>query len=484
MVVNVLIAVYLVCAVLLSVYALGSGIHLIAYLRHRHEKAPTPVLDELPRAGVQLPIYNELYVVERLLDAVAKLDYPRDRLVVQVLDDSTDQTSSVVAARVASLRERGLNIVHIRRESREGYKAGALSYGLKHLDAEFVAVLDADFIPPPDFLKRTVPHLVKNPDVAVVQARWGHLNTYDSLLTMGQTLALDAHFVVEQTARSRAGWLMNFNGSGGVWRVCAIEDAGGWHDTTLTEDLDLSYRAQLAGWRFIYLPDLVVPGELPTQIAAYKQQQARWAKGGTQCLRRLFLPVWRSPRLTLSQRIMATLHLCQYVAHPLMVLMMLLTPPLLLTHNLQKVSLGALGLVGLIPPLIFVISQQALYNDWHKRTLALPALVTLGLGIAWSNARAVVSGLLGHTGEFRRTPKFAQQGRSNAYALKLNNNLFFELLMASYALWGMTIALRTAPAFVPYLGMYAFAFGLMALWGLWDYLELRTAQPAAQGRGH
>jgi cellulose synthase/poly-beta-1,6-N-acetylglucosamine synthase-like glycosyltransferase len=484
MVVTLLIVVYLVCAVLLSVYALGSGLHLIAYLRHRNAKIPTPPIDEFPRVGVQLPIYNEMYVVERLLDAVAKLDYPRDRLVVQVLDDSTDQTSAVLAARVAALRERGLNIVHIRRGSREGYKAGALAYGLKLLDVEMVAVLDADFIPPPDFLKRTVPHLVKNPDAAVVQARWGHLNPYDSLLTMGQTLALDAHFVVEQTARSRAGWLMNFNGSGGVWRVRAIEDAGGWHDATLTEDLDLSYRAQLVGWRFIYLPDLVVPGELPTQIAAYKQQQARWAKGGTQCLRRLIIPVWRSPRLTLTQRLMATLHLCQYVAHPLMVVMMLLTPPLLLSHSLQKISLGVLGLVGLIPPIIFVVSQQALYLDWRKRVLAVPALITLGLGIAWSNARAVVSGLLGHAGEFRRTPKFARKTRGNAYALKLNDNLFFELLMASYALWGTTIALRVAPAFVPYLGMYFISFGIMALWGLWDYVELRAAQPAAQGRGH
>lgn len=484
MVVTLLIVVYLICAVLLSVYALGSGIHLIAYLRHRNEKLPTPSIDNLPRVGVQLPIYNEIYVVERLLDAVSRLDYPRDRLIVQVLDDSTDQTSSVVAARVAALRERGLNITHVRRGSREGYKAGALAYGLKLLDTEMVAVLDADFIPPPDFLMRTVPHLVRQPDAAVVQARWGHLNSYDSLLTMGQTLALDAHFIVEQTARSRAGWLMNFNGSGGVWRVRAIEDAGGWHDATLTEDLDLSYRAQLAGWRFIYLPDVVVPGELPTQITAYKQQQARWAKGGTQCLRRLLLPVWRSPRLTLMQRIMATQHLCQYIAHPLMVIMLLLTPPLLLSHSLQKVSLGALGLVGLIPPLIFIISQQALYTDWRKRAMAVPALVTIGVGIAWSNARAVVSGLLGHTEEFRRTPKFAHQARGNAYALRLNNNLFFELLMASYALWGMTIALRLAPAFVPYLGLYAFAFSVMALWGVWDYLELRTAQPAAQGRGH
>ena len=291
-----------------------------------------------PTVVIQLPIYNERHVVERLLNAVAALDYPRDRLTVQVLDDSTDETTDIAARLTAKLRADGLNIQHVQRQDRHGYKAGALAYGLSLTNSELVVVLDADFVPTSDFLRRTVPHLAADPGLGMVQTRWGHLNPFSNLLTLGQTLALDGHFVVEQTARSRAGWLMSFNGSGGVWRAQCIRDAGGWRDLTLTEDLDLSYRAQLAGWRFLYLPDVVVPGELPPQIAAYKQQQARWAKGSTQCLTYTFNPLWHS-RFSLSQRLMATLHLCQYIPHPLMILLLLLTPPLLIAHGLQKLPL-------------------------------------------------------------------------------------------------------------------------------------------------
>jgi cellulose synthase/poly-beta-1,6-N-acetylglucosamine synthase-like glycosyltransferase len=313
----------------------------------------------------------------------------------------------------------------------------------------------------------------------MIQTRWGHLNPFSNLLTLGQTLALDGHFVVEQTARSRAGWLMSFNGSGGIWRAQCIRDAGGWRDLTLTEDLDLSYRAQLAGWRFLYLPDVVVPGELPPQIAAYKQQQARWAKGSTQTLGYILGPLWHS-RFSLPQRLMATLHLCQYLPHPMMVLMLLITPPLLISRSLQHLPLGLLGFVALGPPLVYVISQRSLYPDWKRRMLAFPVLLALGTGIAWSNSQAVIGGLLGSKGEFLRTPKFARAWQGSGYALRFDPNVWVELFLSGYAIWGVILALRTSPALAPYLAVYSFAFGLVALWGLHDHWELwmQTSRPS------
>lgn len=475
MLITGLTALYVICALLLTLYAAGAFILLITYLRRRRRVVSQPPIAAWPTVAVQLPIYNEIYVVERLLDAVSRLDYPRDLLTVQVLDDSTDGTTSVIAERVTLLRRRGLNIEHVRRGSREGYKAGALAHGMALLNSEMVAVFDADFIPPRDFLRRTIPHLVADAGLGMVQARWGHLNTGENALTMGQTLALDGHFVVEQTARNRSGWLINFNGSGGVWRASAIRGAGGWQADTLTEDLDLSYRAQLDGWRFLYLNDLVVPGELPPQIAAYKQQQARWAKGGTQCLVRLIGAVWHSPRLKLSQRIMGTLHLCQYMVHPVLILLLLLTPPLLISRSLQNLSLGPLGIAGIAPPLIFIVSQQALYPDWRRRLLALPALLVLGTGISWSNARAVMSGFFSKQGEFKRTPKFRADWKHRAYALPVDKNILWEALLAAYSLWGVTVALRYAPSLALYLGIYSFSFALMALWGLRDHFDIKRS---------
>jgi cellulose synthase/poly-beta-1,6-N-acetylglucosamine synthase-like glycosyltransferase len=481
MILTLLTVLYFTCAVLLSLYAIGAVILLVAYWRHRHECIPTPPVKRWPRVAVQLPIYNERYVVERLLEAVASLDYPRDCLTVQVLDDSTDETTAILADCVKKWQDAGLNIQHIRRGSRAGYKAGALAYGIGLLDAEYVAVLDADFVPPPDFLRQTVPHMVNDPTLGVVQGRWGHLNAYSNILTMGQALALDGHFVVEQAGRNRSGWLMNFNGSGGVWRVKAIEDAGGWKDTTLTEDLDLSYRAQLKGWRFLYLPGVEVPGELPPHLAAYKQQQSRWAKGGTQCLAMLIGPIWRSPQLTVTQRIMATLHLCQYLTSPLVLCMLILTPIMVLSHSMERVPIGPLGFAGLGPPLIFLASQYALYSDWRRRILALPALMALGTGLAWNNTKAVVGGLLKKKGEFKRTPKYASgETSTNKYVLRSDTASLIEAALSVYALWGALTAMNSYPTLVPYLTIYSIAFGSVAIWGLRESLLLRRLQPAPQ----
>jgi len=273
---------YAISAILLSIYGLNNLVLTWLYLRHRKDTIfiPDPP-DEWPFVTVQLPIYNEMHIVTRLVETTAALDYPRDRLEIQVLDDSDDGTHKIAAWAVDAARLRGVDIVHITRAERLGFKAGALSEGLSIARGEFVAVFDADFVAPPDFLKRVVPQF-HDPSVGCVQARWGHLNRDYSALTQVQALGIDGHFIVEQTARSRAGLFLNFNGTAGVWRRAAIDDAGGWQGDTLTEDLDLSYRAQLKGWRFAYLPDVVVPAEIPAQISAFKRQQARWAQGSIQ----------------------------------------------------------------------------------------------------------------------------------------------------------------------------------------------------------
>lgn len=465
---DMLALIYLSGALLLSAFAVGTTTLLLMYLRGRREALATPEIETYPHVVVQLPIYNEHYVVERLLNAAAALDYPCDKLTIQVLDDSTDDTCELIAERVAMLRESGIPIHHIRRETREGYKAGALAYGLTITDAEYVAVFDADFVPPPDFLKRTIPHLVCDPDLALVQGRWGHLNTGQNLLTRAVALAIDGHFIIEQFARNRGGLLMNFNGTGGVWRISAIHDSGGWQDRTLTEDMDLSYRAQLCGWKFLFLPELEVPGEVPPRLTAYQLQQQRWADGGSRCFALLIKPVWTHPRLTLAQRLMATMHLCQYLVHPVIVLLLLLAPPLLLLGELQRMPLGFLGFLSIFPPLVFVISQRALHRDWLGRlSLGLIPLVIVGMGMAWSNARGAVHGLFSTRSTFERTPKY-NGARAIRYRVQARMNVVVELLLCLYTAWGAVVASQLAPGLVGYLAVYSLAFGVVALWSLRD----------------
>ncbi len=476
---GLLAIVYTVCAVLLTFFTLGQIVLLLAYVMFRHRVTPAPTVEDsaLPSVAVQLPVYNEKHVITRLLEAVAALDYPRDKLMVQVLDDSTDDTIALIAETVSRLRGEGLNIHHGRRENRTGYKAGALQHGLELLPhhVQFAAIVDADFVPPPDFLMKTIPYFGTDPKLAIIQTRWGHLNADDNLLTRAQALAIDAHFVVEQTARNRSGLLLTFNGTGGIWRIAAIRDSGGWSADTLTEDFDLSYRAQLRGWRYLYLPEVVVPGEIPPQIDAYKRQQARWAKGSTQVLFKLIVPVWRTPGLTLMQRLMATYHLCQYLPHPLMITLLLLSVPLLNARVLDDLPLAALGLVGLFPPLMHVVTQHLL--NQRMRLIFFPALMILGTGLAWNNTRADFSAIrsliTGKTGEFIRTPKFARGWQNSAYAAQGDNSMWVELGLAAYAVLATVLAWRVFPAVVPFLGLYAVSFGVVGMmsmadrWRLW-----------------
>ncbi len=484
---TLLALIHALVALWLAIYGLNSFILAFLYLRHRREVVPTPPpIDRsaLPAVTVQIPVYNELHVVERVMDSVAALDYPSDRLQIQILDDSTDETIHLASARAALHRERGVDVTVLRRPDRSGYKAGALAWGLPHARGEYVAIFDADFCPQPDFLLQTVPHFLVRPRLGMVQTRWSYLNADYSLLTRAQALALDGHFVVEQAGRQRSGLLMNFNGTAGVWRHRCIEECGGWQADTLSEDLDLSYRAQLAGWECLYLSSVDAPAELPPQVAAFKRQQSRWAQGSVQTLRKLAGLLLRNRRLRWGQKVMALVHLSSYLAHALMVILLLASLPLLLVSDSAQLPLsGLVGLMCLGPPLVYAISQQQLYPNWGQRLLAFPLLVLIGIGIAWCNTQAVWRGLTRWGGTFARTPKFRLEGRTgrwtdSSYRLQADASTIGEVVLALYALTAAIVALVTGHyGMIPFLLLYAAAFGSVAGMGLAQAFVPRRSRP-------
>ncbi|MCB1055132.1 MAG: glycosyltransferase family 2 protein [Acidobacteria bacterium] len=408
----VVLALYYSVLAVLALYGLHRSYLVSVYCRTLRRAPPRPEDPEpWPDVTVQLPLYNEYYVAERLIDAVCALDYPRDRLHVQVLDDSTDETRTLVAEVVERHRRAGISIEHLHRTDRTGYKAGALAAGLERAGSDLLAVFDADFIPPPDFLKRAVPYFA-DPAVGMVQARWEHLNRDFSLLTRVEAILLDGHFLIEHTARHRSGCFFNFNGTAGLWRRDAITQAGGWQHDTLTEDLDLSYRAQLAGWRFIYLPDLETPSELPVDIHGFKNQQHRWAMGSVQTGRKLLGRLLRA-RLPWRVKLEAFVHLTNNGSYLLMLLLSLLVFPAMLARREHLSStllwldlpmfVAATGSVLLF----YIASQIARGEGWASRLLFLPALMGLGIGLSVNNTRAVLGGLLRRGGVFHRTPKYS-----------------------------------------------------------------------------
>lgn len=475
--VTILQTLYLAAALFLTLFTAAQGYLFLRYLllmargKHRSPVVPDPA--EWPMVAVQLPIYNEKLVIGRLLDAVAALDYPRERLIVQVLDDSTDDTVSVVAGLVARHVVGGLDVRHVRRRKRTGYKAGAMAHGMNLIPgAEFIAIFDADFVPPADFLRRTIPHLHADSRIAFVQTRWGHLNASENWLTGAQALSFDGYYLIEQTARARTGLLFTFNGTGGVWRTTAIQDAGGWSSDTLTEDFDLSFRAQLKGWRGQYLPEVVVPGEIPMQTETYKSQQMRWATGSTQTLFKLFLPVWRSP-LSLFQKVMATINLMQYLPHPVMLLMMALAPLMLAMRGYRGIDLGPLASVSLAAPLMALFAQALLRGNWPRRMLNYPFVMVLGTGMMWNNTRAfwtAVQSWRDHRElEFVRTPKFAHVAGGVAaaaaatvkYTIQASVHTYVELALSAYAVAIAVSATRYAPTIVPLFVLYAAALAVI-----------------------
>jgi cellulose synthase/poly-beta-1,6-N-acetylglucosamine synthase-like glycosyltransferase len=471
--------IYLACSLWLAVYGLNAYWLIWLYLRHRRASDPPPPLTDLPAVTVQLPLYNERHVVWRAIDALAALDWPHDRLQIQVLDDSTDETVALARERVAYHRRRGIDIVHLQRADRAGYKAGALNAALAEARGEFVAIFDADFAPSADFMRRIVPYLVADPGLAFVQARWGHLNDRYSPLTLAQSVALDGHFAIEHLARERAGLLSTFNGTGGVWRKRSIAECGGWDPEQLTEDVDLAYRAQLQGWRGMTVAHVAALAELPAQLLAFKQQQCRWAKGNMQCLLKLAGPLARAP-ISWPARLQGLIHLSNYFAHPLMLVVLLATLPLIWYGKLDNWPFGVLSLGTLGPPLLYALSQRELYTRWGERLRGLPTLVCLGLGLALNSTVAMAETLLGKPGSFQRTPKFQLHGKrggwkTSPYALSAGRLVWGEVALTLYAL--LTVLAATARGHlsaVPFLALYVIAFGYMSATSLLQSAPVRA----------
>lgn len=439
---------------------------------------------EWPVVTVQLPLYNERFVVERLLDAAAQLDYPPARLEIQVLDDSTDDTRRRAAARIAVWRARGVDIALVTRAGRRGFKAGALAHGLAAARGTLVAVFDADFVPPKDFLRRTVPVLAADERLGLVQARWEHLNATASALTRVQAALLDTHFVVEQDARNARGLPMNFNGTGGLWRRACIEDAGGWQSDTLTEDLDLSYRAQLRGWRFRFLGDVAVPAEIPATVAAWRAQQFRWTKGTAETARKLLAPLWRSA-WPLAAKVQGTLHLGGFAVYPALLAVVLLHAPLLVARAMGAgpgdayfavMSLGVFAFAGVV--LAHVAGQRALYADWRTRLRYEPLLLAASLALSASSTRAVVQALLRQRTPFVRTPKSGDAGGRRAYARRADRLVVrVERALALYSLAGLVALIGLGQW--PGVGFQALAVVGFGLLGFYDALS-RSGRFATQ----
>ncbi len=425
----------------------------------KHKTIPTSAtIDdtyEYPQVTIQLPVYNELYVVERLIDAAAKFNWPKEKLEIQVLDDSNDETVELISKKVKEWQSKGLDIHQIRRTDRKGYKAGALQYGLSIAKGEFVAIFDADFVPEPDFLKHTVPHFHQNEKIGVVQTRWGHINEKYSMLTKLQAFGLNTHFFVEQNGRSQGGHFLNFNGTAGVWRKSCIEDAGGWKADTLTEDLDLSYRAQLNGWQIFYTPDIVAPAELPAAMGAIKSQQYRWTKGAAETSKKL-LPKVLKAKLPIATKFQATFHLLNSAVFICIVITAFLSVPVLFIRNLSTgwhtlMDISMMFLMGYVFLIIFYWNgfREKKEGFWKTLKEFVPQmfmLLSVFLGLSVHNAVAVFEGLIGKKSPFIRTPKFnitdkKDSWKGNIYFKKKINPLTaLEGFLSLYFIAGLVLA--------------------------------------------
>jgi cellulose synthase/poly-beta-1,6-N-acetylglucosamine synthase-like glycosyltransferase len=482
----VLIVWYTLLLTLLFVY--GLNIFYLTFLARKHSQPDhvPPPLERLPTVTVQLPVYNERYVARRVIEAAAQLDWPQDRLQIQVLDDSTDDTTAIISTVVQQFQQRGVNIQHICRPHREGFKAGALAEGLHSADGEFVAIFDADFLPASDFLHKTIPHFYDS-KVAFVQTRWAHLNADYGLLTRLQSIAIDAHFAVEQFARNRAGFLMNFNGTGGVWRRSDIDLAGGWQADTLTEDLDLSYRVQFAGKRAVYLRDIEVPGEIPHTLNAFRRQQHRWARGSIECARKLLPRLLRSNYSPLV-KLQGLLHLTGYGIQLLMSLVVLSYPVLLATVETGGVYRPLYALTGVFtltffaPTVYLITGQQALGKNWQAKFQDIVLLSLLGVGMMYHNAAAVLQGLFSRRkATFDRTPKYGildaseSTPQAKAYMLTLSPIVAFELVMVLVNGLTVYMALRQQNWTIAFFAAF-FMIGLLFV------LMLNIAQEIQQWR--
>ncbi len=475
---NGLIVSYLGVLLFLAMYGFHRSMLLFLYYRNRgNEPVEKAHFADLPMVTVQLPLFNEMYVAARLLDAIAKVRYPADRMEIQVLDDSTDETQEICKGKVLELQALGVDIQYIHRTDRTGFKAGALANGLKTSKGEYILVFDADFVPAPDILERTI-HFFTQDDVGMVQVRWDHLNRDYSMLTEMEAMMLDGHFVIEHTARHRSGRFFNFNGTAGIWRRAAIDDAGGWSHDTLTEDMDLSYRAQLAGWNFIYLKDVVSPAELPVEMNSFKSQQFRWAKGSIQVAKKLLPAIWRS-KVSFSVKLEAFFHLTNNFAYPLLLMLSILLLPNLLVrarHGWREVFLIDLPLffgTTLSIATFYITSQREIHRDWRKTLRRLPLMMSLGIGLCINQTRAVFEALLGSTsGEFIRTPKHGITRRFEGWTAKKYRSSktlipFVEVLFATYFAGATVLAVMAGHyVSIPFLCLFFLGFAYVGVLSL------------------
>jgi cellulose synthase/poly-beta-1,6-N-acetylglucosamine synthase-like glycosyltransferase len=492
---------YFLVLVILAAYGIHRYVMVYNFFKYRRN-VPPPLREpaEWPRVTVQLPIFNERYVVERLVECVAQFDYPREKLDIQLLDDSTDETQEVARACVEQHQRLGVPITYLHRENREGYKAGALQEGLKTARGEFVVIFDADFLPPADFIRRTVPYFC-DPKLAMVQTRWTYVNRNYSALTRAEAILLDGHFVIEHSSRYRRGSFFNFNGTAGVWRRAAIEDAGGWQHDTLTEDTDLSYRAQLRGWHFLYLPEIECPSELPVEMNAFKSQQARWAKGLIQTARKILPRVLRA-HVPGHVKQEAFFHLTANLSYPLMVLLSIILLPAMIVRFYQ----GWFQVLVIDLPLFvastcsissfYLAAQRELYpKDWRKTILYMPFVMAVGIGLSVRNALAVMEALVGVKSEFARTPKYRIEGRKTGWSKKSYRKgsgwiSYVEVFLGLYFALTVVYAIQNENfATVPFLLLFVWGYlytGLMSIAQVWFErlrfsVETGEVRPAATG---
>jgi cellulose synthase/poly-beta-1,6-N-acetylglucosamine synthase-like glycosyltransferase len=468
---------YLSILTILAIYGIHRYHLVYLYLKHKDKIAqPKEKLERKPRVTIQLPIYNEMYVVERLVEAACNVRYPRELLEIQLLDDSTDGTVEIAAACVAKHRALGFDIHHVHRPNRQGFKAGALEHGLKAATGELIAIFDADFIPPGNFLEDVIDYFGDS-QVGMVQARWGHINREYSFLTQVESVILDGHFVIEHGGRHLSGRFFNFNGTAGIWRRAAIESAGGWQHDTLTEDTDLSYRAQMAGWKFLYLPHIVCPAELPVEMNSFKSQQARWAKGLIQTAIKLLPRILRSP-LPWKIKVEAFFHLTANISYPLMIaLSFLLLPAMIVRFNQGWFQMLYIDLPLWLASTasvstFYLIAQRELYPDWRVRLKYLPFLMSVGIGLSVSNSKAVMEALLGIKSSFKRTPKYRIESKKDRWVTKKYLRRtgvmpLFELSLGAYfALVVLYAFVNQNYPTIPFLMLFVVGFTYMGLMSL------------------
>ncbi len=468
---GVIFSIFIAASVMITIYT--CNFYYLAYLARSRKDKPDAVSDPgTPSVTIQLPIYNEKYVAKRLVDAICALDYPKEKMRIMILDDSDDETVTLLQEAASHYQKQGFNIEHVRRGTRNGYKAGALKHAMLTTDTELVAIFDADFIPPKWFLKKAIPHFVK-PEIGLVQCRWGHINEDYSAITRAQALSLDFHFLIEQKAKSNSRLFMNFNGTAGIWRRNCIEDSGGWHTATLVEDLDLSYRAQMKNWKCVFLPDIVIDAELPMQMNAAKRQQFRWAKGSIQCATKLLTDIITHRRVAGEAKLQAFVQLTRHIVYPLMLIQFLALPILLASNaNIYIVSFIPAITIALylaMGPVAYLMIIRGMYHkSWVSKAATLPILLIYTAGISVNNTVAVCDAIFGKKNEFLRTPKYGilkkkNDWKENAYNLPFSQVTLLEIFFGVYGLIGVFIAITTNNAlFAPIIGLQMVGFYFIA----------------------